>query len=159
MDDDREPLVLSLLGPDAGRRLDLAEPLVIELLLRRYMDKCLEALQVAVSDTESQDDAVDEIARMADVLNDIFVGRVRIRNLIIHAWNMPERLGQHLYQRGFGSSADDSVRGLLVQMATRLMQALRLERANWKAEHERIVRETKAALLGEEGPVAPGSLH
>lgn len=153
MTDDREPFVLSLLGPDSDRRLDLREPLVVELLLRRYMDKCLEALQTAVSDTEAQDDAVEDIARMADALNDVFLGQVRLPNLVIHAWNMPERLGAALHSGGYGEGAYDSVRSLLVQMATRLMQALRLNRAAWKAEHEQIVGETKALLLGQETPI------
>jgi len=159
MDEDREPFIVSLLGPDAERRLDLLDPLVIELLLRRYMDKCLEALQQAVSDSEAQDAAVEDIARLADTLNDIFIGQLRLPSLVIHDWNAPEHLGQYLQARGFGEIPEDSVRGLLVQMATRLMQALRLQREHWKAEHEWIIAETKALLLGEDAPVNLSKLH
>ncbi|HYH22024.1 MAG TPA: hypothetical protein VD995_25745 [Azospirillum sp.] len=160
---DKQPII-SLLEPLAPTiatgRNDLADEAVVELLVRGYVDKCLEAFQQAMTDAVTQDEAVDSIYRLASALNAVFLGQTGFDTIVVHGWNSPEQLGAFLRDTlDFDFPPEECVRATLVHMATHVMYALQGSQPDWKDQVDSLVAEVRDLLLGrlpagEEPPVA-----
>ncbi len=149
MDQDRDSFIISLLGADDETRLDLGEAPVVELLVRNYADRCLEAFQGLLDERLDEDAATGVIDRHADALNDIFLGLIQPEMVEVQYWNSPEQLGAFICEL-FDSQEVPSqgVHLLLIRLATAIMKALQRPKEDWSGEVEALVTETRDVLLG-----------
>ncbi|CAK0772672.1 TetR family transcriptional regulator [Azospirillaceae bacterium] len=144
-----QPSVDSLLGPELEGRLDLADARIVGLLVRGFADRTLEMFQRVLADEASQDEAIEEVSRVADSLNTLFLGQALDGNVTVGPWNSPNRLGafvQNLF--GFEQPPEQCVRALLIFFATHLMRALQTNSSDWNRTVELLNHEMTDILLG-----------
>lgn len=150
---DTPSLVAALLKPldqhDAYGPNDLADDRVVRLLVRGYVDLCLERFQDAFSGSATQDESADAIYRYAQALNAVFLGTSGLDGLSAHGWNSPDQLGVFLRDTmDFDFPPDECVRALLVHMATQIMVVLQGSRPDWQDKVDAMVDEVCDLLLG-----------
>lgn len=149
---ENQPIVVSLLQPVAGEvegRVDLGDERAVELLVRTYVDRCLNSFQQAIAGSASQDDAVDDIYRLASALNTVFLGASGFDTVIVHPWNAPDQLGAFLRDTlDFDFPPEECVRATLIHMATHIMQALQGNKEGWREAVDGLVVEVRDLLLG-----------
>lgn len=145
---DSSPIVAALLKPIDGA-VDLADEGVVGLLVRGYIDVCLERFQEAVRGEKSQDTASEEIFALASALNAVFLGDSGFGEIVARPWNSPDQLGTFLRDAlDLDFAADESVRATLIHTATLLMHVLQGAKGDWEDEVEALVVETRDLLLG-----------
>ncbi|WP_029006981.1 hypothetical protein [Azospirillum halopraeferens] len=149
---ENQPIVVSLLKPVAGEvegRIDLGDERAVELLVRTYVDRCLNSFQQAIAGSATQDDAVDDIYRLASALNTVFLGASGFDEVIVHPWNAPDQLGVFLRDTlAFDFPPEECVRATLIHMATHIMQALQGNKDDWRDSVDGLVIEVRDLLLG-----------
>lgn len=150
--DKQQPIVISLLEPVAPLvegRIDLADEKAVELLVRGYVDKCLDGFQQALAGTVSQDDATDAIYSRAQALNAVFLGETGFDTLVVHPWNSADQLGVFLRDTlDFDFPPEECVRAALIHMATHVMYALQGGEESWRGQVDSLVFEVRDLLLG-----------
>ncbi|MGQ9369968.1 hypothetical protein [Azospirillum sp. A39] len=155
---ENRPIVVSLLQPIAPQvdgRIDLADERAVELLVRTYVDRCLSCFQQTIAGSATQDDAVDDIYRLASALNTVFLGASGFDTVVAHPWNSPEQLGAFLRDTlDFDFPPEECVRATLVHMATHIMQALQGNKDEWRDAVDGLVIEVRDLLLGRAAPDA-----
>ncbi|WP_448205532.1 hypothetical protein [Azospirillum sp. sgz302134] len=149
---DTKPIVAALLEPlpplVQGRN-DLGEPGVVELLVRGYVDQCLDAFQQVLADTIDQDQAIDAINAQATALNAVFLGTSGFSTVVVHPWNSPDQLGQFLRDTlGLDFEPEDCVRAGLIHLATHVMYAIQAGQSGWEDQVHALAGEMRDLLMG-----------
>lgn len=134
---------------DIGHANDLGDEKVVELLVRGYIDRCLDAFQEVARGECDLDEAVGQIAAQAETLNDLFLGVSSITDVVLHPWNSPDQLGVYLRDAmGLDAAPDACVRGALIQLATLLMHTIEGNPQGWENEAENLRHDMRDLLLG-----------
>lgn len=156
-----KPIVISLLeplAPQGGGSNDLGDEAVVTLLLRGFVDRCLDAFHDALMGARSQDEASEDIYALAMALNDLFLGLEPFESVTLQPWNAPDQLGVFLCDTlDLDFAPDEGVRAALVLLATHIMKALEKPEAERGPEVEGLLLEMRDLMLGrlpeEEGPL------
>ena len=157
MDEDRQPIIVTLLGDETREIIDLQDVSLVELLVRSFTSKCLDAFRLALRDDVTLDEAVAKIDRLATAMNDVFLGMDPAGTVQCGPWNTPEQLGQFL-QDGLGleEPAEQSVRAVLIRLATAVMTALQRREGDWPSRLDMLVAEVRDLLCGKPPAAAGG---
>lgn len=147
-----KPIVLSLLEPvtpQTGGVNDLGDEAVVTLLVRSYVDRCLDSFHDALTGARTQDDASEDIYAVAMALNDLLLGLEPFDGVTLHPWNDPDQLGVFLRDTlDLDFPPDECVRAALVLLATHIMDILRKPEEERGPEIEALIVETRDLLLG-----------
>ncbi len=150
-----DPILVNLIG-DSEAEIDLGETRIVDLLVRGFSDQCLDAFRLVLRNELSQDEAVNRIEGVAIALNALFLGEGGFESVIPRPWNTPEQLGSYLQDiLALDAAAEESVRALLIRLATRIMEALQRKEADWPLRLTPMIDETRELLLGQRRPGAP----
>ncbi|WP_207458823.1 hypothetical protein [Azospirillum sp. SYSU D00513] len=132
---------------------DLADPKVVELLVRGYVDQCLAAFDEVMEGNLDLDNASEGIYRQASALNAVFLGTSGFTTVIAHPWNSPDQLGAFLRDTmDFDFPPEECVRAALVHLATHVMQAIQRSDTPWEGQVDLLVGEVRDLLLGQLPP-------
>ncbi|CAK0752710.1 conserved hypothetical protein [uncultured Gammaproteobacteria bacterium] len=149
MDEQQQPIIVSLLGPKREGSLDLGDPDTVKFVVRQFSDHALGSFhQVAKGELEL-DEAVERIGRIARGMNDLFLGLSGWRGVFFRPWNTIGQLGKFVCETlSFDCPPDECVGMLLISMATQIMLALSQAPDHWHGRVETLIDETQSLLLG-----------
>ena len=149
MEEQQQPIIVSLLGPRREGSLDLGDPETVKFVVRQFSDHALASFHLVAKGELDLDEAVERIGRVATGLNDLFLGLSGWRGVFFRPWNTIGQLGKFLCDTmGFDCPADECVGMLLVSMATQIMLALSQAPDGWHGRVEALIEETHTLLLG-----------
>lgn len=141
---------------DAGAS-DLGDSKVVELLVRHYVERCLEAVADAAAGRRDADEVSEELYRAAEVMNGLFLGDPEIGPVVRHPWNAPDRLGAFLRDTmEFEEPAEFAVRAAFVRLATLLTGEVAGQEDELRGRSiELMILEVTRLLLGDLPETAP----